>query len=179
MSGSGFDAPEEIVWEGDWITAKRRGRWEYATRARNIRAAVIVALAGSEVILVEQFRVPIGMRCLELPAGLVGDDVEDEDPFAAARRELLEETGYEASEWSSLGKYFSSPGMVGESFTLLLARGLRRVADGGGLDGENITVHRIPMNELPDRIEAFRRAGGALDAKLLMLLGGALLGPFA
>ena len=175
MSAPDSDQPEEIVWEGKWITARRRGRWEYATRARNIRAAVILALDGDHVILVEQFRVPIGKRCLELPAGLIGDEGEDEEPLVAAQRELMEETGYQAAEWTDLGEYYSSPGMVGESFTILVARGLTRVADGGGLDGEGITVHRVPLDRLRGTLHNFRAQGGALDAKLLMLLGAAYL----
>ena len=72
------DAPEEIRWQGEWITARQRGRWEYVTRAGDIRAAVILALDGPpearEVVLIDQYRVPVGRRCLELPAGLIGDD---------------------------------------------------------------------------------------------------------
>ncbi|MCP4637202.1 MAG: NUDIX hydrolase, partial [Methyloversatilis sp.] len=69
------DAPEEVAWQGKWITAKRRGKWEYVSRARGIRAAVIVAIdADGHVLLVDQYRVPLGKRCLELPAGLVGDE---------------------------------------------------------------------------------------------------------
>ena len=54
------DKPEEIVWQGRFVTAKKRGRWEYASRARGIRAAVIIALDGEHVILVSQYRVPLG-----------------------------------------------------------------------------------------------------------------------
>ena len=63
------DEPEQIVWQGKFITAKKRGRWEYVGRARGIRAAVVLAVEDGHVLLVEQFRVPLGKRCLELPAG--------------------------------------------------------------------------------------------------------------
>ena len=168
-------APEETVWSGKWIEAKRRGRWEYVTRARGIKAAVIVALGEGDVLLVEQFRVPLGRVCLELPAGLIGDDQEGEDPMLAARRELEEETGYAAAEWDDLGEYFSSPGMLGESFTLLRARGLTRVGEGGGVPGENITVYRVPLAGLAGFIAGRRKLGIAVDSKLLMLLGGGIL----
>ena len=70
------DEAEEIVWQGRFVTAKRRGKWEYVSRARNIRAAVILAIdADDHVLLVEQFRVPLGRNCIELPAGLVGEIV--------------------------------------------------------------------------------------------------------
>ena len=179
MSGNDANAPEEIVWSGKWIQARRRGKWEYATRARNIRAAVILALDGDHVILVEQYRVPIGCKCLEMPAGLIGDDTEGEDPLDAARRELVEETGYEAAEWHELGTFYSSPGMVGESFTMLVARGLTKVGEGGGIDGEDIIVHRIPLASVMKAVEEFRASGGAVDAKLLMLMGARVLERFA
>jgi ADP-ribose pyrophosphatase len=70
---------EEIAWSGKWITAKRRGKWEYVSRARGIRAAVIVAIDDDDhVLLVDQYRVPLGKRCLELPAGLIGDEAGHE-----------------------------------------------------------------------------------------------------
>ena len=86
-------------------------------------------------MLVEQYRVPLGRNCIELPAGLIGDETEGEDPLEAAGRELEEETGYRAAKLESLGEYYSSPGMVSESFTLVRASGLTRVGDGGATGG--------------------------------------------
>lgn len=170
------EAPEEVVWQGKWIQARRQGRWEYVTRARGIRAAVIVPLDGDDVILVEQYRVPLGCSCIEFPAGLIGDDVEGEDPLEAAKRELVEETGYEAAEWADFGEFYSSPGMLGESFTLLRASGLTKVGDGGGVGNEDIRVHRLSLAGLPARLDQFRKKGLAIDAKLLMLLGAGIMG---
>jgi len=169
------DAPEETVWSGKWITTKRRGRWEYVSRARGIKAAVILALDAGDVLLVEQFRVPLGRVCLELPAGLIGDDHDGEDPLLAAKRELEEETGYAAAEWDDLGEFFSSPGMVSESFRMIRARRLTRVSEGGGVPGENITVHRVPLAGVADFIAARRAEGIAVDAKLLLLLAGSIV----
>lgn len=174
--------PEEVMWEGRFITAKRRGKWEYVSRARNIRAGVILALVdgaeGQEVVLVEQFRVPLGKRCLELPAGLIGDhdDNADEDAAVAAARELEEETGYRAGRMELLGDFFSSPGMVSESFSLFRAHDLERVGEGGGEPGEDITVHHVPLAHLPAYIAEKRAEGWAMDVKLLTLLGGGFLG---
>lgn len=170
--------PEEIHWQGRFIIAKTRGKWEYVSRARDIRAAVILALDGDEVILVEQFRVPLGRPCLELPAGLIGDDAgaEGEHALDAAQRELEEETGYHAAHWENLGEYYSSPGMVSESFTLLKATGLTKVGEGGGTDGENITVHRVKLSRMAETIAEFRAKGHGIDVRLLMLLGGGFIG---
>ncbi|HWU96088.1 MAG TPA: NUDIX hydrolase [Sphingomonas sp.] len=169
---------EEIAWAGKWILAKRRGKWEYVSRARGVRAAVIVAIDEDDhVLLVDQYRVPLGKRCLELPAGLIGDEPgrENDGPFDAARRELIEETGYDCASVESLGEYYSSPGLVTESFTLVRARGLTRVGEGGGLEDEDIIVHRVPMAGLSDFVAAKRAEGLGIDVKLLLLLSGALL----
>ena len=165
------DPPERIVWEGRFLAAKQRGKWEYVSRTRNVGAAVIVAIDDGHVILVEQHRVALGTRCLELPAGLVGDDVEGEAAEIAAIRELEEETGYRAEQMIELGRFHSSPGMSSEAFTLLRAEGLTRTGAGGGVEGEDIEVHRVQLDEVPRFVAARRRAGCAIDAKMLLLLG--------
>jgi len=175
MSAPDADAPEEIRWEGKFITAKQRGRWEYVSRARGIRAAAILAVDDGHVLLVEQYRVPLGRPCIEIPAGLIGDENEQESEEETAARELEEETGYRAETIEPLGEFWSSPGMVSESFTLMRATGLTKVSEGGGVDGENITVHRVPLSELPQFIEASRTRGCGVDVKLLLLLGGGYL----
>lgn len=168
-------APEEVMWEGRFIAAKRRGRWEYVGRTRGIHAAVILAIDedadGRHAILVDQFRVPLNQRCIELPAGLVGDDHEGEDAAVAAARELEEETGYRPDHMEMLGNFHSSPGMVSESFTLFRAHGLVRTGEGGGVEGEDIRVHRVPLKDIATRIAAWRAEGYAIDVKLLLLLG--------
>jgi ADP-ribose pyrophosphatase len=172
------DAPDEIMWEGRFITTRRKGRWEYVSRSRGIRAAVILAVEDGHVLLVEQYRVPLGKRCIELPAGLIGDDAggEDEDAATAAARELEEETGYRARDIELLGEFWSSPGMVSESFTLVRAHGLEQVGPGGGTAGEDITVHRIPLSGIEAAIAGWRAEGLAIDVRLLTLLGPGLLG---
>jgi ADP-ribose pyrophosphatase len=167
--------PIEVMWEGRFITAKREGKWEYVGRARGIAAAVIVAIDDGHVLLVEQYRVPLKANCLELPAGLIGDDSEGEPMAEAAARELEEETGYRAAAIESLGNFASSPGMVSETFTLVRATGLEKVSDGGGVDGENILVHRVPLAGVADFIAAKRADGVMMDVKLLLLLGAGIL----
>ncbi len=161
---------EQIVWQGRFITAKINGKWEYVSRARGIKAAVILAIDEEHVLLVEQYRVPLGGMCLELPAGLVGDETAGEAVETAAARELEEETGYRAARIEILGEFYSSPGMVSESFTMIRAHGLTRVGDGGGVEGEDIIVHRIPLDQVSAFIASKRSEGCAIDAKLLLLV---------
>jgi len=175
MTDPDFTAPEEIQWAGHFIAAKTRGKWEYVGRTRNVRAAVIVAVTEGEVLLVEQFRVALGRLCLELPAGLVGDETEGEPVEDAAARELEEETGYRADRIESLGEFCSSPGMVSETFTLVRASGLTKVSDGGGVHDENITVYRVPLGQVADFLAERRAAGVMADAKLLLMLGAGIL----
>lgn len=174
---------DDTVWQGKYLTVRREGTWEYVGRARDIRAVVIVAIDDGpfgeaqdrHVLLVEQHRVPVGGRCLELPAGLVGDESDDEAVETAAIRELEEETGYRAARMINLGTFYSSSGMSSEGFTLMRAEGLTRVGAGGGVAGEDIVVHRVPVGEVASFVEARRRQGVAMDAKLLVLLAGDLL----
>lgn len=173
------EEPEQIVWQGRFVTAKVRGKWEYVSRSRGIRAAVILAIDEHDhVILVEQFRVPLGRTCIELPAGLIGDDESKagEADAEAAARELEEETGYRARRMEVIGEFHSSPGMVTESFTLLRAHELEQIGPGGGTEGEDITVHRVPVGEIEAAIAGWREQGHAIDVRLLALLGPRLLG---
>lgn len=166
----------DTVWQGKYLSVRKQGTWEYAERIGCIAAAVIVAVDGEgQLLLVEQFRVPLGRPCLELPAGLVGDDSEGESVADAARRELEEETGYRAAFVEERGEFFASPGMTSESFTLVIASGLTRTGDGGGDADENIIVHRVPLDAVEGFVAEKRRAGIAIDAKILLLLGGSLL----
>ena len=165
----------ETIWEGKYLAAKRQGRWEYVSRTRGISAAVILAIDEGDVILVEQFRVPIGAKCLELPAGLIGDEQEGEGTASAAIRELEEETGYRAERMIDLGRFHASPGMSSEGFTLLRADRLTRVGDGGGVAGEDIIVHHVPLDQVPAFAAAKRAEGCAMDVKLLLLLAGGMV----
>ena len=170
---------EEIVWAGKYIVTKRRGPWEYVGRARGIGAAVILAVEdgpeGPWVLLVEQWRVPLQRRCLELPAGLVGDETQGEDVAISAARELEEETGWRADRIEILGEFASSPGMVSETFTLVTAHGLTKVGEGGGVPGEDIKVHRVALDAVADFIASKRAEGCAIDVKLLLLLATNML----
>src|SRR6478735_978255 len=162
--------PPQLMWEGKFVRALRRGKWEYAGRAGGIRAVVILAEHEGKVILVEQPRVPTDCRCIELPAGLVGDHDPDATVEETAVKELEEETGFTADRIEPLGEFFASPGMLSEGFTLVRAHGVRKVGEGGGDDSEDINVHLVSRADIPNFIEQKRAEGFGIDVKLLIFM---------
>lgn len=161
------DDNTEQLYAGKHLSMLRRGKWEFASRNTKRPAVGIVAITEfGEVVLVEQNRPPVGRRVVELPAGLSGDIAgsENEALLQAAKRELLEETGYAAREWVELGSGYSSPGLTDEAITLFLAKGLRKEAAGGGDAGEDITIHEIPLQNV---VEWLRQNHLQFDLKLL------------
>lgn len=155
------------VFEGRHLSILQRDQWEYVTRNTGKPAVGIVAITDSgKVILVEQFRPPVGERVIELPAGLAGDIAgeENESLVEAAKRELLEETGYTAKSWIRLAGGYSSPGMTDELIVFFLAEGLDKEAAGGGDESEEITIHEVALNDL---MKWLAEKGCALDMKLM------------
>lgn len=146
-----------------------RNGWEFVERPGIHGIVVLVAVtpAGS-LLLVEQRREPVDANVLELPAGLAGDEGSSpgEPLSAAARRELVEETGWDASEMERLAEGPPSAGVTSEIVTFFRARGLVRVGAGGGVDGEAITVHEIPLREAEAFLERRARDGVLVDPKV-------------
>lgn len=139
------------LYEGRHLSLLLRDRWEFASRKTNRPAVAIVAITDAgNVVLVEQFRVPVGRAVVELPAGLTGDlaGSESESLLDGAKRELLEETGYAANEWIELGRAFSSPGMTDEELVFFLARSLEIQTAGGGDGSESIRIHEVPVGDV-------------------------------
>ena len=162
-------SPVTLLAEGRFLRLVRRGRWEYAVRTQASGAVVLVAVTEEgKLLLVEQYRVPVGRPTLELPAGVAGDTAgaPDEALAAAAERELREETGYTAHAFEPLLTGPSGPGMVSEMVTFFRARGLTRVSAGGGEAGEGITVHEVPLTSLAGWLAAQQRAGVLVDPKI-------------
>jgi ADP-ribose pyrophosphatase len=160
----------EVMWAGKYVRALKRGKWEYASRANDIGAVVILAEHNGKVILIDQPRVAPDCRCVELPAGLVGDEDPDATVEETAIKELEEETGFTAERIERLGEFYSSPGMLSEGFTLVRAHGVRRIGKGGGDESEDINVHLVPREDVPNFIEQKRAEGFGVDVKLLLLL---------
>ena len=162
--------PPQLMWEGKFVRALKRGKWEYASRARDIRAVVILAEYEGRLILVDQPRAGPDCRCVELPAGLVGDIDPNETIESTAIKELEEETGFTAERVERLGEFYSSPGMLAESFTLVRVHGVRKIGEGGGDDSEDINVHLVARADIPNFLEQKRAEGFGMDVKLLLLL---------
>jgi ADP-ribose pyrophosphatase len=158
---------DQVLHAGKHLILRSRGKWEYATRPVRQPAVGIVAItAADQVVLVEQFRPPVGERVIELPAGLTGDIAgsEHESLLESAQRELLEETGYRAERWTELTRGYSSPGLTDELIVLFLAEGLTKHGAGGGDSTEAITIHEVPLAGVLDWLI---ERGAKADLKLL------------
>ena len=166
------DLPDaELMCEGKFVRLLKRDKWEYASRTRNIGAVVVIAEYEGKIILVDQPRVGPDCRCVELPAGLVGDEDPDISVEATAIKELEEETGYTGDRVERLGEFFASPGMLSESFSLVRVHGVRRIGEGGGDEHEDINVHLVARADIPNFLEQKRAEGFGVDVKLLIFLG--------
>jgi ADP-ribose pyrophosphatase len=158
----------EILCEGHYLRLVNQDKWEYAERKKAVGVVGIVAVtADGNLLLVEQFRVTMNGPVVELPAGLVGDgDQREEDFAAAAARELLEETGYEAGRMEYLTAGPSSSGLSNEVVNFYMAHGLTRRNGGGGVEGEQITVHEVPLAGVHEWLREKARAGVHIDPRI-------------
>lgn len=164
------DEEREVLFEGRHLRFVSRNGWEYADRPHVSGIVIIVAVTTeNHLILVEQFRPPVNSRVVELPAGLAGDvaGFEEEDLAEAARRELLEETGYAADSFTRLFAGPPSAGLSSEVLTFFRAEGLTKIEAGGGDESEDIQIHEVPLDQvvgwLNDRV---RTEGVCIDPKI-------------
>lgn len=156
----------EILFEGEHLLFRRRRGWEYVEHRIAKESVMIVALAGDgRIVLVEEFRPAVEAAVVCLPAGLVGDE-GPEDPESGARRELFEETGWEAGTLALLGRGPGSAGMSSEIVNFYLARDLRLVGEQGEREKEEIRVHVVALNELADWSREREAEGTLIDPKV-------------
>jgi ADP-ribose pyrophosphatase len=157
----------KIVFEGDHVLVIERDHWQYVERKKGKTAvAVIAETDDGKVILTEQFRRPMNARVIDWPAGLVGDEEANVTPAETAAKELEEETGYVCKKVELLAGGPTSPGITSEQVSLYRAHGVTRKGDGGGVEGEDITVHTIPRGELVAWLNRKREEGVLIDLKL-------------
>lgn len=157
------------LYTGKFLELVKEGRWEYAERANATGAAIIAAVTDEQkLLLVEQFRIPVHSRTIELPAGIIGDEPggSGESVEQAANRELIEETGYSAAKMEMLTHGPASSGLTSETVSLFRASGLRRVGKGGGVEHEEITVHEVPLAEVDGWLEMKAKSGALIDPKI-------------
>jgi ADP-ribose pyrophosphatase len=137
----------ETIGQGKFLRLVRADGWEYTERMGVSGIVVIVPFTDDgQLVFVEQYRPPVKSNCIEFPAGLA--DAADESLITTARRELLEETGFEADDLHFLGQASPSAGLTSEVMSYFAARGLRRVAAGGGVENEQITTHLVPLPDV-------------------------------
>ncbi|MBN6112109.1 ADP-ribose pyrophosphatase [Xanthomonas sp. JAI131] len=162
------DSPPRIVYEGKYQRMVVRGTWEYSERvhAGGLAAIIVAVTPDDEVLFVEQFRVPLQARTIEMPAGLVGDIDAGESIEVSAVRELEEETGWTADHAEVLMIGPTSSGASNEKVAFVRASGLRKVGDGGGDASEDITVHTVPRARAAAWLVQKMGEGYELDAKL-------------
>src|SRR5207342_3669601 len=153
------------VYEGKYLRMVVRGHWEYVerTHADGMAVIIIAVTPADDVLFVEQYRVPLQRRTIEMPAGLVGDDVAGDTLEDAAHRELIEETGWQAGRVQVLMTGPTSSGMSSERIAFVRATQLTRVGAGGGVDGEGIVVHEVQRTRAPAWLMQKQREGYELD----------------
>jgi ADP-ribose pyrophosphatase len=158
---------DRVLLETRYLRCVDRDGWFFVERP-NIRGVVtiIAVTADDHIIFVEQHRAPVAQRTIELPAGLAGDQGNDEDLASAARRELEEETGYRAGRMQLVAESPTSPGMTSERVSFYLATDLARVGEGGGVDDEEIEVHRVPLATVRPWLRAREDEGLLVAAKV-------------
>jgi ADP-ribose pyrophosphatase len=155
------------IFEGKHVLVLERDGWEFVERKKGKSAVVILAVTDDDhVILVEQFRRPVNARVIDFPAGLVGDEDGNDDPDETARRELEEETGYVCTSVERLTAGPTSPGITSETVSFYRATGLSQRGAGGGVAGEDITVHRVTRGSIVDWLNEKRDEGVMIDVKI-------------
>jgi ADP-ribose pyrophosphatase len=161
--------PDKILHAGRFLRLVSVNGWEYVDRIGLCGIVAILAVTEEgKLILTEQYRPPVGARVIELPAGLAGDGagIAGEPLEQAARRELWEETGYEADHWERVTEGATSAGLTSEIITLFRASRLRRSGPGGGDAQEAIRVHEVPLPEAPAWLKARQAEGLQVDYRV-------------
>jgi ADP-ribose pyrophosphatase len=158
---------KDILHEGRFLRLARIGTWEFVEPVASTGIVVVLPVTSDDhVVLIEQFRVPLARKVIELPAGLVGDSSRDESFEQAARRELLEETGFEAGRLDKLAEWPISSASNSSTLSFYLASLLVKRHAGGGDQYESIIVHEVPRDEVPRWLANREKDGYLVEPKI-------------
>ncbi len=163
----------KTVTRGKYLQLVNDGGWEYAERVNASGVVAVIALTTKrELVLTEQYRVPVKRSVIDLPAGLSGDIAgqESEELVKAAKRELEEETGYEGKVWKEVYLAPSSPGLSSEIVVYFQTSNARQKTTGGGVEGEQIITHAIPMRSIRRWLRTRMSEGVYVDPKVYVAL---------
>jgi ADP-ribose pyrophosphatase len=156
-----------VLGAGRWLRLVKNDGWEFVERVRATGVVAIVAVTSlGELILTEQYRRSVDAAVIDLPAGLAGDGPGTEELVTAARRELEEETGFAARRFTLLAHAPTSPGLTTEIVSFFRAAGLKKIAAGGGIEGENIQVHSVKLDRADAWLRRRSRTGAKIDCKV-------------
>lgn len=165
----------ETLKVGNYLGLYKKDGWEWAQRPNASACVGILPILSppdlsptTQILLVEQYRIPCQKYVIEIPAGLVGDEeaFQDESLSECAARELLEETGYKAGQIHPLITSPTSAGMTPEITHLYAATQLEKVSEGGGIGNEKITVHSIALDELTAWLSTQEHLEKLIDSKI-------------
>jgi ADP-ribose pyrophosphatase len=157
----------ETICTGKTLLILKTDDWEYAERKKGKEAVAVIAVTeDGRLVLTEQMRHPVGKRVIDFPAGLVGDEEGHTDPAETAKKELEEETGYVCDAVELLAKGPSSPGITSELVSFYRATNVRKAGEGGGVGGESIVVHAIPVSRIERWLRDKEGEGLLIDLKL-------------
>jgi ADP-ribose pyrophosphatase len=147
---------QKVVLEGGYLTVRvdtiedAEGRRHQRELVIHPGAVAILAIDRGDVLMVRQFRTPVGRVLLEIPAGTLDrqQDGSIEDPALAAPRELGEETGFSAASWRKIGRFFTAPGFASEEMHLYVATDLSPIPGYAGPEtDERLDLRRVPWRE--------------------------------
>lgn len=156
-----------VKYEGRFLRLVDHDSWEFVERSNCNGAVVIISMTNErKVVLIEQYRAPIGKKIIEFPAGLVGDSGSSEAFEVAALRELEEETGYTAEKVRYLTIGPTAPGLSTELIAFVLAEGLTKVSAGGGVESESIIIHEVPVDDIDNWLKQKQGEGIIVDLKV-------------
>jgi len=162
-------AVKTIAKKGKFIRLVTNDGWEYVERVNCSGVVIILPMTDDKkVIFIEQYRIPVKRKTIEFPAGLVNDKKlkRKETLIEAAKRELLEETGYKAKRIVKLVEGPASSGTSSDMLTMVRAIDIKKVADGGGDDSESIIVHEVPLKSAEKWLLGMKKKGRLVGTRI-------------